>query len=132
MPVSHHAVAPVRQTHALHPGQERLGLRLDGPGQELAGTAPQDGGQGIIDVVGLAEGDNGAIARHGVSLLREVRAGFVTPRYAAFTPSPSSRHSSEADDGITQGRLSLETAKLSEGFFGQLKKHPVPLEEAAI
>ena len=30
----------------------------------------------------------------------------------------------EADDGITQGRLSLETAKLSEGFFEQLKKHP--------
>jgi hypothetical protein len=31
-----------------------------------------------------------------------------------------------------QGRLSLETAKLSEGFFEQLKKHPVPLEEAAV
>ena len=29
-------------------------------------------------------------------------------------------------------RLSLETAKLSEGFFEQLKKHPVPLEESAI
>lgn len=31
-----------------------------------------------------------------------------------------------------QGRLSLETAKLSEGFFEQLKRHPLPLEEAAI
>lgn len=31
-----------------------------------------------------------------------------------------------------QGRLTLETAKLSEGFFDQLKRHPVPLEEAAI
>jgi hypothetical protein len=31
-----------------------------------------------------------------------------------------------------QGRLSLETAKLSEGFFEQLKRHPVPLEESAI
>lgn len=31
-----------------------------------------------------------------------------------------------------QGRLSLETAKLSEGFFEQLRRHPVPLEEAAI
>ncbi len=31
-----------------------------------------------------------------------------------------------------QGRLTLETAKLSEGFFEQLKRHPVPLEEAAI
>ncbi len=31
-----------------------------------------------------------------------------------------------------QGRLSLATAKLSEGFFEQLKKHPLPLEENAI
>ncbi|MFC7611316.1 replication protein RepA [Teichococcus aestuarii] len=31
-----------------------------------------------------------------------------------------------------QGRLSLETAKLSESFFAQLQKHPVPLEESAI
>ena len=31
-----------------------------------------------------------------------------------------------------QGRLSLETAKLSEGFFEALKKHPIPLQEAAI
>jgi hypothetical protein len=38
----------------------------------------------------------------------------------------------EADDSAAQGRLSLETAKLSEGFFEQLRKHPVPLEEAAI
>src|SRR5208282_5624902 len=34
--------------------------------------------------------------------------------------------------GPRQGRLALETAKLSEGFFEQLKRHPVPLEEAAI
>jgi hypothetical protein len=32
----------------------------------------------------------------------------------------------------SQGRLNLETAKLSEGFYEQLKRHPVPLEEAAI
>jgi hypothetical protein len=39
----------------------------------------------------------------------------------------------ESDEGNgRQGRLSLETAKLSEGFFEQLRKHPVPLEEAAI
>jgi hypothetical protein len=31
-----------------------------------------------------------------------------------------------------QGSLFLETAKLSESFYEQLKKHPVPLEEAAI
>lgn len=38
----------------------------------------------------------------------------------------------EAEDGSRQSRLSLEMAKLSEGFFEQLQKHPVPLEEAAI
>jgi hypothetical protein len=38
----------------------------------------------------------------------------------------------DIDDGSAQGRLSLETAKLSEGFFEQLQKHPVPIEEAAI
>jgi hypothetical protein len=31
-----------------------------------------------------------------------------------------------------QSALFLNTAKLSEGFFAQLKRHPVPLEEAAI
>jgi len=36
------------------------------------------------------------------------------------------------DGDASQGRLSLETAKLSEGFFEQLRRHPVPLEEAAI
>jgi hypothetical protein len=38
----------------------------------------------------------------------------------------------DADDRSPQGKLSLETAKLSEGFYEQLKKHPVPIEEAAI
>ncbi len=37
----------------------------------------------------------------------------------------------EEDDG-KQARLSLEVAKLSEGYFEQLQRHPVPLEEAAI
>ena len=37
----------------------------------------------------------------------------------------------EEDDG-KQNRLSLEVAKLSEGYFEQLQRHPVPLEEAAI
>ena len=37
----------------------------------------------------------------------------------------------EEGNGL-QGRLSLETAKLSEGFFEQLKRHPLPLEENAI
>jgi hypothetical protein len=37
----------------------------------------------------------------------------------------------EADE-FGQGSLFIETARLSETFFEQLKKHPVPLEEAAI
>jgi hypothetical protein len=35
-------------------------------------------------------------------------------------------------DESPQGRLSLEAAQLSESFFAQLQRHPVPLEEAAI
>ena len=37
-----------------------------------------------------------------------------------------------AGSGQEQGSLFIETARLSETFFEQLKKHPVPLEEAAI
>lgn len=36
-----------------------------------------------------------------------------------------------ADEG-TQDDLFIETARLSEGFFEQLQKHPVPIEEAAV
>jgi hypothetical protein len=36
------------------------------------------------------------------------------------------------DDDNAQGSLFVETARLSETFFEQLRKHPVPLEEAAI
>jgi hypothetical protein len=38
----------------------------------------------------------------------------------------------EEKDDHKQGHLSLEVAKLSEGYFEQLRRHPVPLEEAAI
>lgn len=37
-----------------------------------------------------------------------------------------------SDDGAGQGTLFVETARLSEVFFDLLKKHPVPVEEAAI
>jgi hypothetical protein len=36
------------------------------------------------------------------------------------------------DDDSAQGSLFVETARLSETFFEQLRKHPVPLEESAI
>ena len=38
----------------------------------------------------------------------------------------------EAEVGGQQGCLFVETAKLSEMFFEQLKRHPVPVEESAI
>lgn len=38
----------------------------------------------------------------------------------------------EAAGNECQGRLNLEAARLSHGFFEQLRRHPVPLEEAAI
>jgi len=37
-----------------------------------------------------------------------------------------------ADGNSSQGNLFCETARLSETFYEQLKKHPVPLEDAAI
>jgi hypothetical protein len=37
----------------------------------------------------------------------------------------------EEDEG-GQGRMLLETATLSQMFFDQLKKHPVPIEESAV
>ena len=36
------------------------------------------------------------------------------------------------DDGEAQQGMFIETAKLSETFFEQLRKHPVPVEEAAV
>jgi hypothetical protein len=36
------------------------------------------------------------------------------------------------EDDMAQGSLFIETATLSEMFFNQLKKHPVPIEETAI
>jgi hypothetical protein len=38
----------------------------------------------------------------------------------------------EPADGDEQGSLFAQTARLSEAFFDGLKKHPVPIEEAAI
>jgi hypothetical protein len=75
MPVSHQALPPVRQRHALHRRQERLGFRLDGLGQQPAGTAPQDRCQRVIGLLGPPEWDNCGMAHRGVSLLREVLAG---------------------------------------------------------
>ena len=92
----HHPVAPVRQVHALHQGQECLGFGFDGLGKQPTRAAPQNRRQRIVNRLGLPQANNGAIPLHGVSLLREIQAGFHPPRYAAFlsAPSPSFGHSS--------------------------------------
>jgi len=56
------------------------------------------------------------------------RAGFVNQNIvdtAIFLAT-------EDDEQKSQQSLFVETARLSEGFFEQLKQHPVPLDEAAI
>jgi hypothetical protein len=64
--------------YALHRRQERVGLRLDRLRQQSPGAVPQDRRQWIVGfTIGLTQGNNGAIARHGVSLVwgdfRQVR-----------------------------------------------------------
>ena len=95
VPVSHDALTPVRQTLALHRCQERFSFRLNGLGKQATGAASQDRRERIVDLIRLTEGDNSVNAHLGVSLLREVQAGFHPPRYAAFLtqPSPILRHS---------------------------------------
>jgi hypothetical protein len=51
-----------------HPGQEGLGLRLDGSGEQAARSRAQRLAQRVIDHLGLRETDDGAILIHGVSL----------------------------------------------------------------
>jgi hypothetical protein len=75
MPVPHDALAPVRQTQALQLGQERLGFGLHSLNQQAPSSAPQNRRQRILDRFRLTQGNNGVIARHGVSLLWEVPAG---------------------------------------------------------
>jgi len=87
--VPNQALAPIRQPHLPHGGQERIGFRLDGLCQHPAGAVAQDGRERVVNRVGLTEGNNAATARQGVSAPSGVQAGLHTPRYAAL-PKPSS------------------------------------------
>jgi hypothetical protein len=73
--VPDHTLAPIRKARPRHHGQERLGFRFHRLRKEPARTTAQNGRQWVVGPIGLTEGNNGAIARHGVSLLREVQAG---------------------------------------------------------
>jgi hypothetical protein len=96
MAMSHDALAPIRQPLVLHRRQERIGFRLNGFRQQAPRAASQNRRQRIFNLIGLTEGNNAAITRHGVSAPSGVQAGFHPPRYAALLnqPSPILRHSS--------------------------------------
>jgi len=69
---------------AFHRRQERVSFRFNGLGQQSARAASQDRHQRIIDRIGLTEETTVVMLVIGVSLLREVQAGFHPLRYAAF------------------------------------------------
>ena len=91
MAVPHHPVAPVLvRLYALHRARNaRLPLRWLGQAAGARRSAEPPSADRLSK-------NNGAIPHHGVSLLREVQAGFHPPRYAAFftSPSPGFGHSS--------------------------------------
>ena len=68
---------PIVELPIGHQRQEGLGFRLDRLRQQAAGPRAQDCRQRIVDLLGLPETDNGAILIHGVSLPREVLAGWL-------------------------------------------------------
>ena len=81
MPVPDNALAPVRQLEIGMPGQEGRKLRLDRLLDQTFRPGPQNFSQRIVNFVWLTEREN-SILIHGVTLLREVRAGLDTnPRF---------------------------------------------------
>jgi len=121
MPVSHETVAPVRQPGIPHRGKKRLRLRFHRLGQQSSRTVPENRRQWIIDSVGLTQGNNGAIHRHGVSAPSGVQAGFHPPRYAAsFTsPSPNFPHSSRRASSWRPGKRDLRRARQGADALGE-------------
>ncbi len=95
------------RVQAAHQSLHHFVAKADWSDDTMLATA-QDGRQRVVDRIGLTEGNNGAIDHRGVSLLREVQAGFHPPRYAAFLnpPLPRFAHSSGT---ARSGRLSSTT-----------------------
>jgi hypothetical protein len=67
--VTHDAVATIRQLYVLPHGDEGVGFGNQHLSQHSAGTFACKFSQWIVDGVRLAEGNDSAIYRHGVSLL---------------------------------------------------------------
>jgi hypothetical protein len=108
-------------------------IRTDSPEVELG-----SGYRNWLGKMGVAWGGNsGRSVREQAELISRCRLTFhlhgESGRQALVNQSIVERallFESGGDD--RQGRLGLEAACLSRGFFEQLKRHPVPLEEAAI
>src|SRR4029077_18550675 len=69
MAVPHHAVAAVRQLQVLPLGDKGIGFGNQYLRQYSPGAFTCNFGQWIVDRFRLTERDDGAISRHGVSLL---------------------------------------------------------------
>src|SRR3954454_1616865 len=140
----HQALTPVRQPQAPHPGQEGLGFRLNGLGQQPAGAAPQDGRERGVDRLRLMQRDNGAIACHR-RIAPSGGPGRLChpPRYAALLtpPAPSFGHSSPENRLVVRTLEQRWEAALAEEVRVKaeherfLAEQPLPLtrhERAAI
>jgi hypothetical protein len=96
-------------------------------------------GRNMADWLGRMGIPTGGKSRAGV---REQAARISACRFTFHIVSPGARglvNQNIVDTAMffrdhpgEQGSLFLESARLSEGFFEQLQRHPVPLEEAAI
>src|ERR1700761_3093238 len=69
MAVPHDAIAAIRQLQVLPLGDEGVGLSNQNLCQHSAGAFTSHFSQWIVDRFRLTEWDDGAISRHGVSLL---------------------------------------------------------------
>lgn len=85
------AIVPIRKVNALYCGKERASLGIDSLDSNSARVGAYNDRQYLVDCVGLTEENNIAIAHRGVSLLRELQAGFYLPRYAASLKPSSPR-----------------------------------------
>ena len=99
------ALAPVRQLEIGMPGQEGRELRLDRLLNQTFRAGAQNFSQRIVNFVWLTESDN-SILVHGVTLLREVRAGSTpTPlrrsNHTVITHFPTSRGVANDDDAAS-------------------------------
>ncbi len=130
MTVPNHAIAPIRQVRTLHGGQERVSPGLDGLCHQPAGAAPQNRRQRIVDRVGLAQGNNTATARHGVSAPSGVQAGLHPPRYAASLKPSSPRFGHSSRTSPLRASSSPATSVLASAArqrssrCGQVRNHP--------